>query len=145
MGRTAGKRTEQGERESTRIRRREERGEQDEKGRERLRGSRVSSFDPLSLLCVESRESPYLSLLRFERVAPTPRPKARERARNVFSPPFSTSPPPRLAGDDRDEPASLWSRLVPFPYFGAPPRDRTALLASEPRYAPATVTSLRVV
>lgn len=36
-------------------------------------------------------------------------------------------------------------RLVPLPYFASPPNFRTVVLVSEPRFAPATVTSLRVV
>lgn len=80
-------------------------------------GDRVSSFDPLSLLRVRFPSSPYLSLLRFERVFPLPalplffRPAAesRERTRGrahtlpLFLPhSFAPIRPHRLTtGDDR--------------------------------------------
>lgn len=81
------------------------------------------------------RVLPTLSLLRFERVPPPPH---GARARHFPLPPGS---PP---GGRRSRSQSRLSRVDSFrsPISVPPPRAGIAVLASEPRYAPATVTSL---
>lgn len=81
--------------------------------------------------------SPYLSLLRFERVPPLS--PLRERTKSF---PFQRYTSPAGGRRSQLQTAAFRGRLVSFPYSLFPTMRHTAILASEPYYAPATVTSL---
>lgn len=118
-------------------------GDGNERGK-RGSGVRVSSFDPLSP--PSAGESRVLSTPVLASIRKSLYPHSSARAassRLPPSPPVIPTRAPRrgLAGDDRDyEP--LCGRLVPLPYIALPPDGGTVVLVSEPRYSPATVTSL---
>lgn len=114
------------------------RGERDKRGS----GVRVSSFDPLSLLSTGVPSSPYRCPCSIRTRLSLSMAEAEARARHISLP----YPPLGLtAWRATIAIAASPGRLVPLPYFDSPPSFRTVVLVSEPRFAPATVTSLRVV
>lgn len=133
------------------------RDERDKRGS----GVRVSSFDPLSLLRLcESRVLPTCPCFDSNESLPPRSPtvrraRARASARTpsrCFSLSFSPYPPPpppptSPPGGRRSRSRSRLSHVDSFrsPTTVPPPGGGTAVLVGEPRCAPATVTSLRVV
>lgn len=171
-GKERGRREESSERARERDRRntmirRGARGQEGERDKRGGSGVRVSSFDPLSLLlaCVSPESSlPVLASIRTS-LPSAPRPPlvlCARRPKRVRAPaatlrcfPLSvdrrrrrrhrraTSP----AGGRRSRSRSRLSHVDSFrsPTSVPPPGGPTAVLVGEPRCAPATVTSLRVV